>query len=303
MKEIKKEIKELLPRNMLGDPISVLFGQIIELLEDGELIPDEIFMGETYSYQAKFDEWGRGYTGGARGNTTQANPHGAPDVLVRPVVARTDTLDIVRAIAEQGESPTTGGNESSHFERFISIYKIWRKLPQDFNPARDLATNPTDDELTAGGDTDRLMTDPVTKLWANLFNVRYRMLLTYLTHSFLLADGLNNAINTPRGAIIHATFGEMYNLRSIANVLVRLPLGEASNKMAGPPFLIPYTMDLPSGEINRWKMHLDLLEASAILIEVLLEIKNQPYAGYLHSLKNADGQLKDMAKKITSVTV
>lgn len=301
VKEIKKEIKALLPQKDLGDPISALFDQIINLLEDEELIPDEVFMGETYPYQAKFDEWGRGYAGGARGNSTQANPQGAPNVLVEPVFARTDTISVIKEIAEQGESPTQEGNALSHFERFLSIYKVWRTIP-DFNPARNIATNPTDDTVNAGEDKDRLITDDITACWANLFNVRYRMLLSYLTHSFLLADGSNN-IKTPRGVIIHATFGEMYNLRSIANVLVQLPMGDRTDKMAGPPFLLPYTMDLPSGEINRWKTHLNLLAASARLVDQLIELKDQSYGTYLHSLRDADNQLKEMAIKIISATV
>lgn len=325
MNEIKKEIKELLPKEGVGAPISVLFDQIISLLEDEDQIPDGIFIGDTYPYQAKFDEWGRGYAGGARGNSMHANPHGTPDVLVKPVVARTDTLAVVKSIAEQGESPKEEGNELSHFERFLSIYKVWRKM-LDFNPSRNLAINPTimpvnEDDKTrnellnlpvtdaAGSEKHKeqvvkrirdLITDPEAKLWANLFNLRYRMLLAYLTHSFMLADGLNSATNSPRGAIIHATFGEMYNLRAIANVLVKLPLGDNSGVMAGPPFLIPYTMDLPIGEPNRWRMHLDLLQASENLIK---ELQNQRYATYLHSLREADRQLMEMAMKLTCKTV
>ena len=45
--------------------------------------------------------------------------------------------------------------------------------------------------------------------------------------------------------------------------------------MAGPPFTLPYTFDLPFGEHNRWRLHQDLLEASHKIILELKNFKNQ----------------------------
>ncbi|MDC1162117.1 ferritin-like domain-containing protein [Tenacibaculum sp.] len=313
--EIKKLIKEGVSDDELGDPISCIFKEVLAILNDDTLIPDDVFQPKTYPFQAKFDEWGRGYEGGARGNSMKGNPQGAPNVLVAPLLSRTDTINAVKEIAEQGESTENIGEEPSHFERFLGIYIEWRKLPESFKPARNVATNPV--ILGSGVDPSYspaegqksnqeidYIIDPLTQEWASLSDIRYRMLLTFLTHSFLLDDGLNNTgAFSPRGAIIHATFGEMYNLRSLSHLLMKMPLGGKSDKTAGPPFTIPYTMDLPVGEKNRWNKHQDLIEASATLIEKLLPTADDTQRTYLFSLREADTKLNDIAKKITNAGI
>jgi len=299
-KAIKQEIKALLPSANIGDPISVLFESIIELLENEEVIPDDVFGVETYPFQAKPDEWQRGYDHGARGNSTHASPANTPNVLVVPLTCRTDTVAAVKAIAEQGENPDADDADESHFQRFLNIYKAWRKLPETFNPSKNILTNPyvSPEQSAIPSDGVSMITDFQTKFWANLFDVRYRMLLNFLTHSFLLGDGYNDMVNSPRGMIIHATFGEMYNLRTLANVLMNLPAGEGTDKKAGPPFLSPYTLDLPFGEKNKWRVHKDLLDASSGIISALLAFGNQQYSTYLYSLQAADKKLMEVADAI-----
>ncbi|WP_196891905.1 ferritin-like domain-containing protein [Aureivirga marina] len=315
MKEIKDEIRAIIKMNDHGEPIALLFDKILRLLRDEDQIPDSIFQPKTYAFQAKFDEWGRGYRGGAKGNDENGAPRGTPDVLVMPLASRDDAIEAVEAIAEQGEDTSPIDDELSHFERFLGIYvELFRKKKEnpDFEPARNVATNPiiyqenpSDDPVNAERDLETdLIKNPVGKAWANLFNIRYRMLLNFLSHSFLLDDGLNNTgAFTPRGAIVNATFGEMYNLRSISNVLVKIPLDPAvpNGKMAGPPFLIPYTLTLPFGEKNRWRIHQDTIEASLKTIEHLLKISDPSNHKYLNSLKEADRKLYELADKITLV--
>ena len=310
MKEIKQEIKSYISEAEHGDPVGKLFEQILTIINDPKLINNDVFLPKTYPYQAKFDEWGRGYAGGARGNSTKANVRGAPDVLVVPLSSRTDAISALEQIAEQGESTSPEDNERSHFERFLGIYKQWRKMPDGFQPSRNVAFNPmVPDESydptespSEGLQTDLqidVIENPLAQRWANLFNVRYRMLLTFLMHSFLLDNGFNKSgATSPRGTIIHASFGEMYNIRSISNVLVNTPIKIGSNKMAGPPFLTPYTMDLPVSEISRWRVHQDLLQASCYLIDELLEISDESDRKYLYSLREADEKLNDLAETI-----
>ena len=88
-------------------------------------------------------------------------------------------------------------------------------------------------------------------LWAHLFNVRYRKLLVSLSHAFELATDLTDlSALSPRGWLIHRCFAEMYNLRAIAGLLVRLPVSadDPDGPRAGPPFQMPYTLALPSTE-------------------------------------------------------
>ncbi|MCB2406353.1 ferritin-like protein [Hymenobacter lucidus] len=317
---IAREIKEKM-QQVTADPhrVGTLFTVILQLIQDPDLISDEVFQSKTYPYQAKFDEWGRGYTGGNRGNTTGGNPPGTPDVLVMPLLSRDDAYNALLAISEQGEAPHVAADESgpSHFARFLTIYKEMREVLANTGgswlPSRNLATNPyvgsgqpdeASTNLTKSGQPTDYTCEPITneeaKAWAELFNLRYRMLLNYLMHSFQLDDSADiYGTRTPRGTIIAATFGEMYNLRSIANVLVRLPLADTGDKLAGPPFMIPYTLDLPMGELNKWLQHKDLLEASATVAHDIMALSatNQTY---LNSLLEADKQLLQLVTQLTT---
>ncbi len=298
--------------------VGELFTLLIGLLENPNYLPDEAFQAETYPYQASWDEWGRGYKGGARGNAQRGSPEGTPNLLVVPLASRTDAVNALTLISEQGEACADGNQELSHFQRFLSVYREMKKLgvydeeaPHSggWKVARPIAVNPyippeprdEQDEYTCSEERDPI-TNKEAQLWANLFNVRYRLMLQYLLHSFELADGLTSAGSwTPRGLIINSTFGEMYNMRAISNFLVETPLsavGIPGGKVAGPPFLMPYTLNLPLGEINRWRQHKDLLQASETLIRQLLVISPPLRHGYLNALKEADQSLSASIDRI-----
>ncbi|MCG1019956.1 MULTISPECIES: ferritin-like protein [Burkholderiaceae] len=176
-----------------------------------------------------------------------------------------------------------------------------------WQPSLSVAVNPyvslnTDLEPEQGGTPTTAITEPVTALWASLFNLRYRMLLQYLIHSFTLYGGLRAAGQfTPRGSIINAAFGEMYNLRALSEILMQLPVSTASGApLAGPPFQVPYTLDSPFGEANRWRGHLDLLAASENLVTNLLAQTDAVHHPYLHSLREADKNITAIARRILS---
>lgn len=290
-----------------SDPhtVGALFKVLLQLIQDPDVISDDAFQPGTYPYQAKFDEWGRGYTGGDRGSAKGNKFTKSPDVLVAPLLSRDDAYNALEQIAEQGEGDELDSDTPSHFERFLFIYNDFKAILEetggDFDPAYNVATNPyagePDDAGTASNEpADEMEQNEITSedgiLWANLFDTRYRLLLNFLNHSFLLDNGNNNVGSfTPRGLIINSTFGEMYNLRSLATILVQTPLAKKSKLMAGPPFTSPYSYDLPFGEHNRWRLHRDLLMASGKLIESLKGLKEQPHSQYLNALQEIDRKL------------
>ncbi|WP_440135323.1 ferritin-like domain-containing protein [Chitinophaga sancti] len=303
------EIRESVDATV-SDPhtVGALFIVLLQLINDPKVISDETFQAGTYNFQAKFDEWGRGYTGGNRGSDGKGIYTRSPDVLVAPLLSRDDAYNALSEIAEQGEGLDTKENAiPSHFERFLHIYKEYKAILEEtngtFDPSRNVATNPhvgsethieaetPSDSAATGEETDEI-TDPQAILWANLCDIRYRLLLNFLNHSFLLDNGFNNSGNSsPRGMIINSAFGEMYNLRSLASILVQTPVAKNSKKMAGPPFTLPYTFDLPFGEHNRWRLHKDLLEGSNNIIKQLKGFKDQPHIQYLNGLQEADQKL------------
>ncbi|MFG6486207.1 ferritin-like domain-containing protein [Roseateles sp. BYS78W] len=177
-------------------------------------------------------------------------------------------------------------------------------------PARAVAINPYVTLDTAAlpeqGDTPTTpITHPESRLWAHLQNVRYRMLLDFLSHSFILYGGLRSAGRmTPRGTIINAAFGEMYNLRALAEVLMSSPASDnPADGLAGPPFQTPYTLNSPNSERDRWRGHLDRLQASRTLIDSLLAICADSRKPYLFALREADEKLVQLATTILSGSV
>ncbi|AIY44066.1 hypothetical protein LT85_4908 [Collimonas arenae] len=331
--------------------VAELFNTLIPLVEDPLYLHDYVFQADTFSCQANFAEWGRGYQGGNRGNSTDTATEKTvtrtPDVLVVPVTCRDDAVNALKAIAKQGEAPH--GSTPSHFVRFLRVYvemraaqthqacslELWNNArPADFledawtrsypdmasapqanaapwSASRPVAVNPyvsldSDEEPEQDGTPTTPITHPESALWASLHNVRYRMLLTYLIHSFTLYGGLNAAgLITPRGTIVNATFGEMYNLRAISEILMQSPVSATDPEagFAGPPFQMPYTLNSAFSEADRWIGHLDLLNASEGLIAALLLTSSPARHAYLHSLREADKNMIAIATRILSGSI
>jgi len=132
------------------------------------------------------------------------------------------------------------------------------------------------------------ITDKRSQLWAHLFNVRYRKLLFTLKHALHVRAGDATDRPTARGNLIAWTFGEMYNLRSIAAILVTLPLKkEGGDERAAPPFELPYSLTLPDWDSDKWRVHRDLYEASKNVIDQLLN-GGDGHGAYLEALADRD---------------
>ena len=76
-----------------------------------------------------------------------------------------------------------------------------------------------------------------------------------------------------RAMVMHRVFGEMYKLKALASLLVRLPLHPGPDPVrghrAGPPFEIPYALELPDREVDAWAMHRDLLASAQRLCRTI----------------------------------
>jgi len=292
--------KEIVARATKADdshqiiPVGRLYEEMIRLFENRGALTDADFRTDVGPYEASWDEWGRGYGGGERGNLGGgATP---PDVLIIRTTDRATTLTALREIARQGEAPTMGrsGTAGSHFERFLKIYEAF---PDRNPPSRDIPTNPTTDVMDDdSGDSKSksksmscaCITSPRSQMWAHLFNLRYRKLLFTLKHAFHVAPGETVTSPTARGNLIAWTFGEMYNLRSIAAILVTLPLKkDGGAERAGPPFELPYSLTLPDWDSDKWRVHRDLIEASANIIHDL-DIPREKHHDYLRALRDHD---------------
>lgn len=276
--------------------VGILYRKLLEIVDSRHRIPDAIFRHDTVPLQASWDEWGRGYREGTLGREDSNVPDvAAPDLLILRAWSRTTAHNALWEVGEQGEAvgalPGTDpvdSTEESHFERFLAIYRELSALEKGERDlvARPVAENPT---TAAGGEGVSPIRDEQALLWGHLFNVRYRMLLMNLSHAFELADApaADGAV-TPRGALINRTFAEMYTLRAIAGMLVKLPLGPDSELNAGPPFQMPYTLALPRRERDRWALHIDLIEAAGTLIDALRQGATDQGRAYLAALRESD---------------
>ena len=308
--------------------VGELYDEIISLISDPERIPDSTFNEATYEMQASWDDWGRGYKAAPRlldpdGNLDPANDPGSsepapayPDPLARRpahlqidrAATRAQAIKALRALAAQGEAQHLKEDETgepSHFERFIQIYKEFQDIKAGdptFQPAGRVPRNPT-----TRADFARLKPNHVAAITyisthddsvaahyvAQLFNQRYRLLLIYLAHTFRLARTQPTHQPGLRGMVMHRVFGEMYNLKTLAGLLVRLPM--EGGGCAGPPFEMPYTIDLPHADRDVWRLYDDLLISSAHTCTEIFRIgKAIPVAGEEIARVGADGYLRTL---------
>jgi hypothetical protein len=247
--------------------VGKLYSTLIDIVSNPKYLSNTMFHPQTYPSQASWDEWGRGYGKGARGSSI-AGTTSTPDILVLPMASRTDAVNALKMVAEQGEAPGEAAAkdaEHSHFRRFLTVF---RAFPANgaWNPVLPMPKNPVAGDTTSvAGQTP--ITDPQAILWANIFNLRYRMLLSYLGHTYSAPRvPAQSRVENRRGVIINRMFGEMYNLRAIASILTHLPIASGAPERCGPTFQMPYTLQLPDDEAAYWNLHLDLIAATSNLL-------------------------------------
>ena len=286
--------------------VGALYELIIAILGRPDLIADSAFQARTLPLQSSWDTWGRGYTQGQRGQES-GNVPGAlsPELIILRVISRDSALFALRQVGEQGEGagdPSPAVGEESHFRRFLTIWTEMRQLsaadqrlvsqPVAENPCTSRMADDGSDRYVQGKQTKNWIANPAALAWAHLFNLRYRMLLVNLIHSMRPVSPQRDA--TPvvdRGILINRTFAEMYNLRVIASTLVQLPLDAANPRglRSGPPFEMPYTLDIPQRESDRWLLQRDLLQASRFTINDLRsQVSSSNGLRFLAALERSD---------------
>jgi hypothetical protein len=198
-----------------------------------------------------------------------------------------EAKDALAKVSEQGEGeelPKGKTPEPSHFERFLSIYQ--RFPDKGWKPAKNVPVNPSTNVAGSQAANPSVITNEQALLWAQLSNQRYRMILLYLTHCLQIEIKPESFY----GQLVSWTFGEMYNLRAISDILTTLPQlkKNSKDKWAGSPFEIPYNLNLPSREPNKWRTHRDQILNSRLIIDQLLTYADVGHTIYLKALKSSD---------------
>jgi hypothetical protein len=305
---VKQEQGQLIEVNHVGK----LYHQIIEILGNRKEIPDDCFVDAAFG-QMSWDDWGRSYRGDPSPKTTsplasaQSGMERA-NLFIRKVTTREQAILALAELSEQGEGLVAvekllRGSEilqavrasapqletkDTHYGRFRQMYhdlreyesrsrspfswEVPRNPSSDYSEARRSAQDKTADETIK-------IENRLSRRWAGLFNVRYRMLLTWLLHALTLTRRHPPPTTAHlRGQIIHRVFGEMYNMKAIAGILVKLPLkkgGEPTQgPRAGPPFQMPFRLTLPPNERDTWRIHGQAIATSLNLCKKLLGEKD-----------------------------
>jgi hypothetical protein len=265
--------------NLKVHRVGLIYDQITRLFTSGSVMQGPVvanvtnlhpflatvdIQSDSLKFQANPSAWGLGYQ----------------DLLIEIAEDRNSALAAIKLITEQGEGIDIPKQlDKSHFGKFLEIYG---EFPDEgWRPSRNVANNPT---------TNPRVNDPARQIigyalpWALLCNLRYHMLLLYLKHSFYIESQSIAAPRSARGALISWAFGEMYNIRSMSERLMCMPLGSC-DKLAGPPFDMPYSLALPGRSADRWRCHRDLLMASSTLIGGMLETEEE---SFLRALQTSD---------------
>jgi hypothetical protein len=174
-------------------------------------LPDGAFHPETKPRQGDNDSWAY-----------------YPEMFVRIVETRQEALDAIRDIGLQGEGPVTGAM-TSHFERFLAIYRGAEVLPLPMPgewPVDPVRQFPTDPRL---GD----YTEPQAHALAEEIDHEYGLLLGDLAAYLATAD------STLRSTLQGNAIGRMTSIRSLVAELVKLPPQPGAQTVAAPVFTYP----------------------------------------------------------------
>jgi hypothetical protein len=242
--------------------------------------------------------------------------------MINRIATRSQAIAALTALSLQGEAPLLSArkaDELSHFDRFLEIYHGFEEIEGKDNgrtkdkakaklwrPARRVPTNPTTLNDPAASDGAGFIEATQSREWASLFNLRYRLLLRYLAHTFRLARVTRADTPNLRAMVMHRVFGEMYNLKTIAGILMRSPLRDAAPgakvaadaACAGPPFEMPYTLNLSTVETDIWIFHRDLLGSSQRICKTLLSHPDAEDRAYLTALFDLDSQARTWIDQI-----
>lgn len=301
-------------------PVGEIYSEIIDLISDVERIPESAFQEQTFTMQASWDDWGRRYGPDPQLLTAEGSvddpgsnmakiaaektpdPRARAILLIARMATRQQAVAALTQLSQQGEGPHGAGEgELSHFQRFMDIYRDFKKIEHaPWKPARNVAPNPTVQNYPGAPDPPGYMALEFTRNWGHLFNTRYRILLNAIAHTFRMARVTRSDEPSVRGVLMHRVFREMYNLKTIAGILVQLPLREGKDSpCAGPPFEMPFSLTLPPGEADAWQLHLDVLGSSQRLTRAILSGHIRPGdRAYLEALSDLDAQSRTWIETI-----
>lgn len=233
--------------------VGALFIAIAELL--GELSGDSVF-ADSLPFQANPADW-------------MAGPYA---LALTKVTSIGEASQLLEAVAVQGEGPNEpAAGSPSHFRRLHRMYLAAKQHIAD--TGRPLAdAQPTDPTVKVERASGYLQ-HPIARAWGAAFNTRYRCLLYGFEHQLSLSHG-----DVTRDRLSQWAFTDMIALRDIAELLKERPQHDPLRsdelgrpRLAGAPFELPHTLQMPNRPIDRWRQHRALVEFHVQELRALAE--------------------------------
>jgi hypothetical protein len=166
-------------------------------------------------------------------------------------VDRRSILEPLAKIAKQGEGwlqSTSTDADKSHFIRFLETFEALQTIQDSDSPLPivPVPTNPiTFAPAPPDPAPDGFIDNAEANLWAQIFNVRYKIVLLKLTLVIASRRSLDHQTPDGREALISNTLEEMKtNLKKLALALIQMrrtgvPADGPQPNRAGPPFELP----------------------------------------------------------------
>jgi len=183
---------------------------------------------------------------------------------------RLGALEAIYDVAAQGEGPIPQAN--SHFERLSRLYMSASALAT--LPCKNISDNPhTTPETTGNPELEEgLITYPVARKLATLFNLRYAMLLTEIGHVAQTPRTLKVNGEVVRKKLAQwAIHTEMHFIAALADSLNAQPLKATktaqSDTRASAPFELPE--GFPSNDRKRWQLYLNVFDQTKAIVTEL----------------------------------
>lgn len=182
-----------------------------------------------------------------------------------------DALRAITQIAIQGEGSEAATD--SHFLEFLAVYRqLALSSPNEGSVHRAVPTDPhlrRDPCMPVG-----LIANKVTRLWAELCNTRYLLLLQELPLAMSINRLDSGGMANPDRATIMgvAVQTEMRSaIPYFSAKLMTLPLDTDTTAFAGPPFELPLE-PLPADTAGRWKELVRLIDLTNNLLLQLRDL-------------------------------
>jgi rubrerythrin len=207
------------------------------------------------------------------------------DIILPTIRTRAEARAALIAVSAQGEG--LQDLESSHFAAFLQMDRAFRNGDIVVRP---MATAPT--LGTHAGAAGALITHPYTRLWADVFNLQYQLLVVTLYQAFGTPRS-DDDTDGPRQKLADlAMFGMRRVIGPIAEIVAELPLRADGSGAAGPPFeLDPAVLASNEGaQLTAQQIHLlDQLAMRYADVEAEPDFPTHPlHANALANLRNFD---------------